>query len=213
MIEVPFELVNDHVFVRASVNGVPADLIVDTGSSVSSLSEGFAARHGAKPFEGLASVAGAARMPVRLATVRRVSLPGIDLGEAIAFPSSRPHRNAPGHQGAREARRGSRVVRAFAAPGKLLFLLREAARASRYDASGLTLTSEGTVVVVDFVAPRSPAAEAWLEPGDIIEKIDGREVAARDLPLLRRALREAGTTRVLHVRRLGSVPIALRTLV
>ena len=33
------------------------------------------------------------------------------------------------------------------------------------------------------------------------------------LMLLRRAFREAGTTRVLHVRRLGSVPIALRTLV
>jgi predicted aspartyl protease len=39
MIEVPFDLVNDHVFVRASVNGLPADLIVDTGSSVSTLSE------------------------------------------------------------------------------------------------------------------------------------------------------------------------------
>ena len=30
MIEVPFDLVNDHVFVRASVNGLLADVIVDT---------------------------------------------------------------------------------------------------------------------------------------------------------------------------------------
>jgi hypothetical protein len=52
-----------------------------------------------------------------------------------------------------------------------------------------------------------------LEPGDIVEKLDGKEVSARDLPLLRRALRQARTTRVLHVRRLGSVPLALRTLV
>jgi len=84
MIEVPFDLVNDHVFVRASVNGLPADLIVDTGSlSVSTLSEEFAARSGAKVLEGLASAAGAARVPVRLATVQSISLPGIDLGDAI----------------------------------------------------------------------------------------------------------------------------------
>ncbi|HYY51361.1 MAG TPA: aspartyl protease family protein, partial [Myxococcales bacterium] len=62
-IEVPFDLVNDHVFVRASVNGLPADLIVDTGSSISTLSEPFAARSGVKPLEGLASAAGASRVP------------------------------------------------------------------------------------------------------------------------------------------------------
>jgi hypothetical protein len=52
-----------------------------------------------------------------------------------------------------------------------------------------------------------------LRPGNVIEKVDGRELTAADLPLLRSAFREAGTTRVLHVRRLGSVRIALRTLV
>jgi aspartyl protease len=83
MIEVPFERMDDHVCVRASVNGVAADLIVDTGSSVSTLSEEFAARSGVKGLEGLASAAGAASVPVRLATVQSISLHGIDLGEAI----------------------------------------------------------------------------------------------------------------------------------
>src|SRR5205814_5701967 len=54
-----------------------------TGSSVTSFSEPFAARAGVRPLDGLASVAGAARMPVRLASVRSISLPGIELGEAM----------------------------------------------------------------------------------------------------------------------------------
>ena len=63
-------------------------------------------------------------------------------------------------------------------------------------------------MTVDFVAARSPAAEAGLQPGDVIEKLDGHEVTARDLHSLRRALRDAESTVLLHVRRLGSVPVA-----
>ena len=361
MIEIPFDLVNGHVFVRASVNGLPADLIVDTGSSISTLSEEFAARSGVKTLDGLASAAGAARVPVRLATVPGISLPGIELGEVIvaligteavsraagrpvdgtvgfelfhryaveidyvrqrllahepgtfsptgavdlpvdtrariplldATIETRPGKSVParlvvdlgssalslrlarsfvekhrdafaGLQGvvapigagvggrlmgevvrlhalhlgdlsvgaptaglARE-RKGALEVGLFdgsiGAPvlapwfaadysGRRIFLSREAARNARYDASGLTLTSDAGAVTVDFVAVPSPAAEAGLQPGDVIEKLDGREVTARDLHALRSAFREPATTRVLHVRRLGSVPIALRTLV
>jgi hypothetical protein len=361
MVEVPFELVDDHVFVRASVNGAAADLIVDTGSSVSSLSETFAARIGVKLLDGIASVAGAARMPVRLATVRSISLPRLDLGEAVvalitadgvsraagrtidgtlgfelfhryaveidyarqrlvAHPPSEfapagvlalpveTAKRIPLIEATIETRPGARVraklvidlgssafslrlaasfverhrsafggVTGVAAPigagvgGRLMgeivrlhalqlgelsiaaptaglarekkgaleiglfdgsigvpvlapwfaadypngriFLLRDAPRVSRCDASGLTLTTDAERVVVDFVADRSPAAEAGIAPGDIVDNLDGEEVTARDLPRLRRAFREAETTRVLHVRRLGSVPIALRTLV
>jgi predicted aspartyl protease len=49
MTEAAFELVNDHVLVRATVNGVPANLMVDTGSGVSTLSESFAARRPLRP--------------------------------------------------------------------------------------------------------------------------------------------------------------------
>ncbi|HTO98513.1 MAG TPA: aspartyl protease family protein [Myxococcales bacterium] len=83
MTSVPFDLVNDHVFVRASVEGKPADLIVDTGSSLSSLGESFAARAGISPMEGFATAAGAASVPVRLAQVHRLALQEVDLGEAV----------------------------------------------------------------------------------------------------------------------------------
>src|SRR4051812_44526489 len=81
--ELPIEIANDHVFVRAAVNGVPADLIVDTGSSVCTLSESFAARAGVAPGTGLATAAGAARMAVRLATARSFTVGGADLGQPL----------------------------------------------------------------------------------------------------------------------------------
>jgi C-terminal processing protease CtpA/Prc len=83
----------------------------------------------------------------------------------------------------------------------------------RYDASGLTLDGAEDRVGVDFVARDSPAADAGLRPGDAMLRLDGQEVRARDLDRVRRALREAGATRILHVERLGSVPLPLRSLV
>lgn len=68
-------------------------------------------------------------------------------------------------------------------------------------------------VVAPIGAGVGGAAEAGLQPGDVIEKLDGHEVTARDLHSLRRALRDAESTVLLHVRRLGSVPLALRKLV
>jgi len=359
--EIPFELANDHVFVRASVKDVPADLILDTGSSVSTLSEELAARAGATPFPGLASAAGAARMPVRLATVRSVSLSGVELGETIVgllqldAVSRAAGRRVDGTLGydlfvrhaveidyarqvlavrdsgsiaaegrvslavetrARiplvdamlEVREGVRVparlvvdlgssalalrlsasfverhsaafaaVQGVGAPigagvgGRLMgevvrlrslqigsltvptpvaglarekkgaleaglfdgtvgapvlrpwfaadyqrgrvYLHPDAGKDGRYDASGLTLTTLDGRIAVEFVVRRSAAAEAGLEPGDVIEKMDGRELSARDVDRVRRAFREAASTRLLHVARVGSVPLRLRTLV
>jgi hypothetical protein len=358
---IPFDLVNDHVFVRAQVNGVPASLIVDTGSSLSTLGESFAARAGITPIEGFATAAGAATVPVRLSRLRSLALGDLSLGDAMVAlipvdPVSRAEgRSVDGSLGvdlfarhaveidyrsrtllAREpgslqprdripiaidARRGvplveatletregtrirarlvadlgssflalrlsasfvekhaaafaglagleaplgtgvggrmmGRVVRlralhlegqSIAGPlaglardrkgaleaglfdgslgvpvfkpwagidykGGRLFLHPEGGREAGYDASGLSLTSEGEEIRIDFVASPSPAAEAGVHPGDVLRKLDGQPVAARDLHSVRQALREAGATRVLEVARLGSVPLPLRTLV
>lgn len=361
MAETAFELVNDHLFVRASVDGVPADLIVDTGSSLSTLSEGFAARTGVRLLEGYATAAGAASVPVRLGRVRSLALGPLDLGDAVValvpteavsraegrtvdgslgidlfqrhaveidYAARRLTAREPGSlapadriavpidarthvplvEADLETREGVRIrarlvvdlgssslalrlaasfverhaaafagLRGLDVPigtgvgGRLmgtvvrlrslrlgdlevaspvaglsrekkgaleagffhgsigvpvlkpwvgidyragrLFLHPRAGSDASHDASGLTLTSDGEAILVDFVAAPSPAREAGLRPGDALRRLDGEAVGARDLDRVRRSLREPGATRILDVERLGSVPLPLRALV
>ena len=200
---------------------MPARLVVDLGSSALSLrlASSFVEKH-RDAFAGLQGVVA----PIGAGVGGRlmgevVRLHALHLGDlSIPAPTAGLARERRGalEVGFFEGSIGAPVLAPwFAADysGRRIFLSREAAREARYDASGLTLTSDGGTVAVDFVAARSPSAEAGLQPGDVIEKVDGREVTARDLHALRRALRDAETTRLLHVRRLGSVPVALRKLV
>jgi membrane-associated protease RseP (regulator of RpoE activity) len=200
---------------------VPARLVVDLGSSALSLrlANSFVEKHrdAFAGLEGIVAPIGAGVGGRLMGEV--VRLHALHLGNlSIAGPTAGLARERKGalEVGFFDGSIGTPVLAPwFAADysGRRIFLSREAARDARYDASGLTLTSDGGAVLVDFVAARSPAAEAGLQPGDVIEKVDGREVAARDLHALRRALRDAETTRLLQVRRLGSVLIALRKLV
>jgi len=204
-----------------SGTSVPARLVVDLGSSALSLrlASSFVEKH-RDAFAGLQGVVA----PIGAGVGGRlmgevVRLHALHLGDlSIPAPTAGLARERKGalEVGFFEGSIGAPVLAPwFAADysGRRIFLSREAAREARYDASGLTLTSDGGAVAVDFVAARSPSAEAGLQPGDVIEKVDRREVTARDLHALRRALRDAETTRLLHVRRFGSVPVALRKLV
>jgi hypothetical protein len=67
-----------------------------------------------------------------------------------------------------------------------------------YDHSGLRLIARGPRlehVVVDYVVPRSPAADAAILVGDELLLIDGRRVAEADLSAVRQTLRVAGARR------------------
>ncbi|HVH67819.1 MAG TPA: aspartyl protease family protein [Gemmatimonadales bacterium] len=75
---------------------------------------------------------------------------------------------------------------------------KDAGWACDYDHSGLRLIARGPrleQVVVDYVVPRSPAADAGVQVGDELLSIDGRRVADTDLSAVRQTLREEGARR------------------
>ena len=73
-----------------------------------------------------------------------------------------------------------------------------------FDMSGLRLAARGpglAHIIVDYVVPRSPSAEAGIAVGDELLVIDGRGVAEGDLSDARKALRTEGMVRQLVLRR------------
>jgi hypothetical protein len=83
-----------------------------------------------------------------------------------------------------------------------------------YDMSGLRLAARGPGlrhIVVDYVVPRSPSAEAGIAVGDELLLIDGRGVADGDLSDARMALRVDGVVRQLVLRReADTIRVALK---
>jgi len=83
-----------------------------------------------------------------------------------------------------------------------------------FDMSGLRLAARGPGlkhIVVDYVVPRSPSAEAGIAVGDELLLIDGRGVAEGDLSDARKALRADGVVRRLVLRReADTIRVALK---
>jgi S1-C subfamily serine protease len=83
-----------------------------------------------------------------------------------------------------------------------------------YDMSGVRLSARGPglrQVMVDYVVPRSPGAEAGIAVGDELLRIDGRPVADARLSDVREALRVEGAVRQLLLRRdADTIQIAVR---
>jgi C-terminal processing protease CtpA/Prc len=72
------------------------------------------------------------------------------------------------------------------------------------DMSGLSLSAHGDgfqTVRCDNVDPGSPAAEAGIVPGDILQAIDGQPVVGAMLPRLHELLRVDGKTYALQIQR------------
>ena len=83
-----------------------------------------------------------------------------------------------------------------------------------FDMSGLRLAARGPGlrhIVVDYVVPRSPSAEAGITVGDELLRIDGRGVAEGDLSDARKALRTEGTVRrLVLLRDADTIRVALK---
>jgi len=83
-----------------------------------------------------------------------------------------------------------------------------------FDMSGLRLAARGPGlrhIVVDYVIPQSPSAEAGIAVGDELLLIDGRGVAEGDLSDARKALRSPGAVRQLVLRRdADTIRVALK---
>ena len=83
-----------------------------------------------------------------------------------------------------------------------------------FDMSGLRLAARGPGlrrIVVDYVVPRSPSAEAGITVGDELLRIDGRGVAEGDLSDARKALRAEGTVRrLVLLRDADTIRVALK---
>lgn len=74
----------------------------------------------------------------------------------------------------------------------------DASRSCDYDHSGLRLIARGPrleQILVDYVVPGSPAADAGIRVGDELVLIDGRRVAETDLSAVRQTLRAEGARR------------------
>jgi membrane-associated protease RseP (regulator of RpoE activity) len=86
-----------------------------------------------------------------------------------------------------------RFTVAFDNPGKRIWLTPNHSydESAEYDASGLRIRAEGPDLhkfVIGRIVPRSPAAEAGIEPGDVIESIDNTSAEAMTLTEIRSML-------------------------
>jgi predicted aspartyl protease len=83
-----------------------------------------------------------------------------------------------------------------------------------YDMSGLRLTARGPGLVhimVDYVVPRSPSADAGIVAGDELLGIDGHGVAEGDLSGFRKILRAEGVVRrLVLLRSADTIRVALK---
>ena len=226
---VPFTPDADRPLLRASVKipgrrPIPARLLLDTGASglCMFLTAPFVEQH------GLATLSPAIEAPigtglagdlhgtiVRLQELRlgdvKVPSPTTGLGgERKGFLARTDIDGVIGNA----AFEGSRLIVDYAR--RRVIIETGAAAGSRcdYDTSGLRLVARGpglSRLVVDYVVPRSPSADAGIRAGDEVLLIDGRAVAGANLSDVRTVLRVDGAVRRLVLRRdSDTVQVALK---
>src|SRR5690242_960245 len=82
---IPFTLRQSHILLRAVVDGTPATLILDTGSSVSTLSARWAEAHQVRVGTASVPAKGTGDLTVSLGTVDAMQLGGVTLhNETVA---------------------------------------------------------------------------------------------------------------------------------
>ena len=206
-------LLRAHVKVRGR-RAIPARLLLDTGASglCLILTTPFTEQH------GLSRVAPAIEAPIGTGLVGElhgtiVRLQQLRLG-GVKVPS--PTTGLGGEYKGFLARtdidgvignsvfEGSRLIVDYAGRRAIVEPRPGDTSPCDFDMSGLRLAARGPGlrhIVVDYVVPRSPSAEAGITVGDELLLIDGRGVAEGDLSDARKALRIDGAVRQLVLRR------------
>lgn len=216
-------LLNGSVKTRGQ-GAIPARLLLDTGASglCLILTTPFVAQH------GLAQVSPAIEAPIgtglagelhgRIARLQELRVGGL----RVPFPTTGLGGEHKGFLArtdidgviANTVFEGSRLIVDYAR--RRVIVESHAGSGSRcdYDMSGLRLAARGPglrQVVVDYVVPHSPGADAGIAVGDELLRIDGRRVADAVLNDVREALRIAGAVRQLVFRRdADTIQVALR---
>jgi PDZ domain-containing protein/aspartyl protease len=223
---VPFTLEHNAPFVEVGVLDaagrlIPATVVVDLGASHPiSLNLGAV--------EGLAAPAGAirtivgfgvsGRVPGQVGRIAGLDIGGLTLRDVVAtFPDSEVQR--PGGAEFRGGNLGDGLLQrfnvAFDYRNRRLALIPNASfgRPFEWDMSGLWLQPDAQgALCVDFVVENSPAREAGVQVGDVVTRVNGRDVKAGDLPGLRETMRRAGEQLDMTVLRDGKeLPVTLRT--
>ena len=230
---IPFTPDADRPLLRAYVKirgrpPIPARLLLDTGASglCMILTAPFVEQH------GLAGLSPAIETPIgtglagelhgTIARVQELRLGDVKVpspttglgGERRGFLARTDIDGVIGNA----AFEGSRLIVDYAR--RRVIIEAGAAPRSRcdYDTSGLRLVARGpglSRLVVDYVVPGSPSADAGIRAGDEVLLIDGRAVAGANLSDVRTVLRVDGVVRRLVLRRASDtmrVALKLRRL-
>ncbi|HEX4574484.1 MAG TPA: PDZ domain-containing protein, partial [Gemmatimonadales bacterium] len=206
-------LVQAHVKVRGRAP-IPARLLLDTGASglCLILTTPFVAQHGLTHVSpGLEAPIGTGLAGdlhgtiVRLQELRlggvRVASPTTGLGgENKGFLGRTDIDGVIGNA----AFEGSRLIVDYARRRVIIERGSAADSPCDYDMSGLRLIARGAdlrQIIVAYVVPGSPSADAGIQVGDELLRLDGRRVGDADLGALRKAFRVDGAARALVLQR------------
>ncbi len=180
-----------HVAVDATVNQVPTQLMIDTGDSGSvSLNstdwkQVFATGH-AKIRTILAGGASGDPMRISAARINSLKISSHYYSNLVATLVNNP--GAPSTLGLKFLRRH---IVTFDFANQTLYLRPSSlfTEIESADMSGLHIIRQGSDTVIYAVDDGSPAAEAKLAAGDVIESINGKATATLTLRDIRRALK------------------------
>jgi hypothetical protein len=219
---VPFSLRHNAPFVEVTVLGAgggrtPATVVVDLGAG-HPISLNLGAVDGLEAPDGaIRAIVGfgvSGRLSGRVGRIGGLEIGGMTLRDVVAtFPDSDVQR--PGGEDFQGGNLGNQVLQrfnvAFDYRNNRMALTPNKSfdRPFEWDMSGLWLLPDAQGSLrVDFVVDDSPARQAGVLVGDVVTRMNGREVTAGDLPGLRETLRRPGQRLDLTVLRDGK-PVSL----
>lgn len=197
---VPF-VFYDHVpFVRGRLDGISATFDIDTGSrSELDVTSPAAVRdHLWERYpQGIRAVTGwgvGGEVSSYVVRVRSITLGTVTVDAPVADLSEAKHGSFsdPNYDGNVGSALLKRFVVTFDYGNRMMYLRRiepVPPDVGDFDRSGLWINAGKAGYRVTSVAPGSPAAEAGLQPGDLIIELDGRRAKAEDLSEARELLR------------------------
>ena len=134
---------------------------------------------------------------------KTLQLGGISLTNCLTLLPEQGQFGGPaGNVGSRLLRR-CRVIFDYVHQEMILEPNNRFAVPEEFDMSGLAFIAEGGGFRVQHVLPNSPAAEAGIQPGDLIEGVNERSTVGMDIGELRGLFRQADSEYDLTFRRGG----------